>query len=435
MAPMSTTPTGPGPIHGRDVPGHDDLSRTQTVPPVEHTAPVPVGAGPSAAPTSPPARRSAPRRRWSDLAIASILSAVLASGGTYAAVRAADSQAGTDAPASQDVATGSTDVEARTVSFTGEQDWASIAETVTPSVVSIDVAGQAGQGSGSGVVWDTEGHIVTNAHVVAGAERLRVSLADGRSYQGSVIGSDPSSDLAVVKLSTVPEGLTPITVGDDGALAVGDPVMAVGNPLGLSGTVTTGIVSALDRPVTTQESGHDPSQGRPQEIVTNAIQTSAAINPGNSGGALVDATGALVGINSSIASIPSFGQSQAGSIGIGFAIPAVKVGLIADQLIETGTAQHAFLGVTLDDGQAEVDGAVLTGARVHQVEPGSPAEAAGLRSGDIIVAIDGETVPSSTALVGQVRERASGQEAVLDYVRDGERDQVTTTLAVRPDNR
>src|SRR5699024_11073041 len=164
--------------------------------------------------------------------------------------------------------------------------------------------------------WDTEGHVVTNAHVVGTAEQVQVVLSDGRRYAASVVGQDPSSDLAVLALENAPAELEPVAVGDDGALAVGDPVMAIGNPLGLSGTVTTGIVSALDRPVTTRATGTTPG-GDPvaTEVVTNAIQTSAAINPGNSGGALVNAAGELVGINSSIAALPAAGASQAGSIG------------------------------------------------------------------------------------------------------------------------
>ncbi len=389
----------------------------------------------SSAPSSaaPPAgRRTRRPRRWGDVAVASVLAAVLSSGGTYAAIRAADdgnAGSSTTVSAGEDGAADATDggaTEGTTVSLTGEQDWRSVAGAVSPSVVSIDVAGQLGSGTGSGVVWDTDGHVVTNAHVVEGAEQLRVVLNDGRSYAASVVGTDTSSDLAVVRLETVPDGLTPIGVGDDDALAVGDPVMAVGNPLGLSGTVTTGIVSALDRPVTT-------GGGQGERVVTNAIQTSAAINPGNSGGALVNGAGQLVGINSSIASLPSAGQSQAGSIGIGFAIPATKVRLIAGQLIGTGTAQHAFLGVGLLDGRVQVDGAVLTGAEVQAVEGGSPAEQVGLQPGDVIVGIDGESITSSDALIGQVRERGSGEEAVLEFVRDGERTEVTTTLATRAD--
>lgn len=386
---------------------------------------------PYAASSAPPRRQP---RRWGDIAVASVLAAALSSGGTYAAIRAADdgstpdsTVSSADAGPSTDATPVAADSSGNPASFTGETDWRSIADAVSPSVVSIDVAGRQGTGTGSGVVWDADGHIVTNAHVVEGASQLRVVLSDGRSFAGTVVGADPSSDLAVVRLDDVPEGLAPIAVGDDTVLSVGDPVMAVGNPLGLSGTVTTGIVSALDRPVTTVAGGGQ------ELVVTNAIQTSAAINPGNSGGALVSSTGELVGINSSIASLPSAGQSQAGSIGIGFAIPSTKVRLIADQLIESGTAVHAFLGVGLDDGQVEVDGAGLTGALVRTVERGSPADQAGLQPGDVIIGIDEEQVTSMLALIAQVRERASGEEAVIEYVRDGERAEVTTTLATRAD--
>lgn len=389
-----------------------------------------------------PAPTPQPRagRRWADIGIASILSALLATGGTYAVVTATDGDAGqTGSTAAQTTDAGGQTSDAvedgattgTPASFTTDAEWAAVAEAVGPSVVSIEVAGFSGSGSGSGVVWDAEGHVITNAHVVEGAQEVQVVLADGRRYEATVAGSDPSSDLAVLSLADAPDDLSPIAVGDDAALRVGDPVMAVGNPLGLSGTVTTGIVSALDRPVTTE--AVNAQTGIPEAVVTNAIQTSAAINPGNSGGALVNAAGELVGINSSIASIASPGQSQAGSIGIGFAIPAGKVRLIADQLIETGRAEHAFLGVGLADGSAEVDGAVRTGALVRQVEPGSPAAGAGLQDGDLITAIDGEHVTSSLALVGQIRERGTGEEAELEYVRDGELATVSVTLDTRPD--
>ncbi|MDO5740569.1 MAG: trypsin-like peptidase domain-containing protein [Ornithinimicrobium sp.] len=412
---MSTSPQGPEPTD--DALGH-----------AEHTAPIHPQTEATAAVPPHQGKRSGPRRRWGDIAVASVLAAALSSGGTYAAVRAADSEA----PAAAVSNSSNAAVQGSVVSLTGAQDWAAIASSVTPSVVSIDVAGQSGVGAGSGVIWDNQGHLVTNAHVVEGAQQLRVFLADGRSYSGKVVGTDVSTDLAVVKLDNVPANLTPITVGDDSALRVGDPVMAVGNPLGLSGTVTTGIVSALDRPVSTQ--GAATQQGSPaSQVVTNAIQTSAAINPGNSGGALVDGAGHLVGINSSIAALPTAGQSQPGSIGIGFAIPSNEVKLIADQLIAHGSAQHAFLGVGLKDGEATVDGATLTGAQVQQVEDNSPAKAAGLQAGDLIVGIDGEAVPSATALVGQVRERGAGKQATLSYVRDGQKAEATVTLATRPD--
>ncbi len=241
----------------------------------------------------------------------------------------------------------------------------------------------------------------------------------------------------MLSLVSPPEDLHPISVGDDENLAVGDPVMAIGNPLGLSGTVTTGIVSALDRPVTTEQAG---SQGiRPgamreaEPVVTNAIQTSAAINPGNSGGALVDSNGALIGINSSIATLGAMG-GQSGNIGIGFAIPVNEVTSIVSQLIEDGTAEHAFLGIGLVDATAERDGATLHAAGITQVEPDSPADHAGLAKGDAITEIDGERVNGSLALVAQVRQRAAGDEITLTYIRDGQEHELSVTLESRPDS-
>jgi putative serine protease PepD len=369
------------------------------------------------------------RARAVEIGAVGLLSALLASGGTYAVLQVSGEEPVV--------------VEAETAAVTGQptadnaslgtvEDWTGVAEQVSPSVVSIGVLTSSGTGSGSGVVWDGEGHVVTNAHVVAGAREVEVTLADGRTYQAEVVGADTATDLAVLSLENAPDDLTPIEVGDDDNLVVGAPVMAVGNPLGLSGTVTTGIVSALDRPVTTQAA----DEGRePTLVVTNAIQTSAPINPGNSGGALVDASGRLVGINSAIASLSGGQGGQGGNIGIGFAIPVGKAVTAAEQLIEDGSVRHAFLGVGLEDARAESEGAPLTAAGVSQVEPGSPAEEAGLEPGDAIVEIDGERVDSSLSLVAQVRERTTGDEVTITYVRDGARDEVTVTLDARPDDR
>ncbi|MGB5953421.1 MAG: trypsin-like peptidase domain-containing protein [Ornithinimicrobium sp.] len=372
--------------------------------------------------------RTGRRIRIVDLFAISALSAVLAAGGTYGLVASGDQEASVVEPGASQAAN---DAEATVTpaSITGDLDWTQVADQVSPSVVSIQVLTAQGGGEGSGVVWDSDGRIVTNAHVVDGGQEVRVTLSDGRSYPADIAGSDPATDLAVLQLTEVPDDLSPITVGDDQALTVGNPVMAIGNPLGLSGTVTTGIVSALDRPVSTAPASNDPNSG----AVTNAIQTSAAINPGNSGGALVDGAGQLVGINSAIASLPTGGGGQSGNIGIGFAIPMATANGIIDQLIETGTAEHAFLGVGLTSGEDSSDGAVLTGAEVTSVEPGSPAAGADLQPGDVIVSIDGERVPSSTALVAQVRERASGSNATIGYVRDGETAEATVTLDTRPD--
>lgn len=392
-----------------------------------------------------PRTKQPARRPFTDLLAVGFISAALATGGTYAAVRIGES-VGDEAPVVAEQ-TGSPDGQSTTAepvtdrsddgwdatsSFASQGDWAAVAAYVSPGVVSIAVMGRQGQGSGSGVVWDSDGHVVTNAHVVAGADLVEVTLADGRTYAGDVVGSDTASDLAVVRLQTVPDDLRPLAVGAADDLAVGDPVMAIGNPLGLSGTVTTGIVSALDRPVTTRAAGSAPG-APPVPVVTNAIQTSAAINPGNSGGALVDADGNLIGINTAIATLSQSRDGQGGSIGIGFAIPSEAVQRVADQLITTGSASHAFLGVGLSDGRAEVDGAVLSGAQVEQVEPGSPADDAGLQRGDLVTAVDGDQVSNGTALVGQVRERGADDTATLTIVRDGGLQEVPVTFATRPD--
>ncbi len=346
-----------------------------------------------------------------------VLAAVLAAGGTMALQRGLSS-----APATLDAAP-------RTVvqGNPAGPDWAATAEAVGSSVVSIMVKSRAESGEGSGVIYDRNGRVVTNNHVVGGAADggITVILADQRVYTASVVGTDPATDLAVLKLDDAPSDLTPIAMGDDTKLKVGDPVMAVGNPLGLSGTVTTGIVSALNRPVSTG-AGSGPSS---DQVVTNAIQTSAAINPGNSGGALVNGSGELVGINSAIASLGA-SSGTAGNIGIGFAIPSNEVRNVADQLISTGKAQHAYLGVRPVRSSTVVkDGTDRRlGASIDKVEPGTPAADAGLRAGDAVVAVDGEAVDSGLSLTAQIRERSVGAEVTLSVVRDGKRQDIRVTL-------
>jgi putative serine protease PepD len=278
--------------------------------------------------------------------------------------------------------------------------------------------------------------VLTNNHVVGAATgqgAISVTLADGRTYAASIVGTDPSTDLAVIKLASAPSDLTPISIGDSTVLKVGDPVMAVGNPLGLSGTVTTGIVSALNRPVSTSEASPSPDgQTSSDTVVTNAIQTSAAINPGNSGGALVNAKGELVGINSSIASLGASEGTQGGNIGIGFAIPVKEAQSIAAQLIKTGQAEHAFLGVSAKDTTVKDGSAQRAGAQVASVSDATPAAQAGIKTGDVIIAVNGQPVDSSTALVGQIRAMTAGDKATVTLIRDGARQDVQVTLAVKP---
>ncbi|MBK7822515.1 MAG: trypsin-like peptidase domain-containing protein [Tessaracoccus sp.] len=303
-------------------------------------------------------------------------------------------------------------------------NWTAVAAAASKAVVAIDVVGQSGASQGSGVVIDTAGHIVTNNHVVSGSGNAQLTVLLGNvSYTATVVGTDPSTDLAVIKLTNPPSDLATMNFGDAKALKVGDPVMAIGNPLGLADTVTTGIVSALNRPVTTQAvtGGRNMSQGS-DVVVTAAIQTNAAINPGNSGGALVNTAGELVGITSSIASLSS-GEGQAGNIGIGFAIGVDQVQYVAEQLIANGVAQHPQLGVTARDvGQTGQQGAV-----VASVVADTGAARAGLREGDLITAVDGQPVTSTESLVALVRAGRVGQAMELTLVRDGAEQKVTVT--------
>lgn len=382
----------------------------------------------------PPVRQRRTGRPLAQLSAVAVLAAVLSSGATVAALEVlSDDSSVSVSPASPTAAAEETPATSATPASLGTvEDWSGVADQVSPSVVSISAASSQGAGAGSGVVWDSEGRIVTNAHVVAGASEVAVTLADGRQYPAEVVGSDSTTDIAVLAISSAPNDLQPIDRGATDGLTVGAPVMAIGNPLGLSGTVTTGIVSALDRPVTTQSTETDPANGAGVPVVSNAIQTSAPINPGNSGGALVDSSGALIGVNTAIASLGGTG-SAAGSIGIGFAIPVETVTSVAEQLIENGQATHALLGVGLEDGQIEADGATVAAATVARVEPGSAAADAGIQVGDAIVSIDGDRVDGSLALIGQVRALTPGDQATVEVVRDGEQLSIEVTLQAQPD--
>lgn len=357
----------------------------------------------------------------------------LAGTATAAALVASLATAGLTGAFDADVVASPAAVEQRSIASTGTSvstvaspDWQGVADAVRASVVAIDVRTAQGSGQGSGVVVDEEGHVLTNHHVVGAAVDggLQVTLADGRVLQAELVGSDPTTDLAVIRLLDA-TGLEPAELGDSTGVVVGQPVMAVGNPLGLASTVTTGVVSALDRPVTT-------SDGTSEAVVTNAIQVDAAINPGNSGGPLFDAQGRVIGITSSIASMSNGAGGSTGSIGLGFAIPSNLAERVARELVADGTVEHAFLGVGLGDGTATVDTTTRRGAVVQQVTEGSPAADAGLAEGDVVVAIDGRAVEGAESLTGFVRAGAADQEVTLTVVRDGRASDVPVTLAVRP---
>ena len=312
-------------------------------------------------------------------------------------------------------------------------DWKVTAEAIKGSVVSIIVTdGQSG-GQGSGVVLDTKGNIVTNNHVVADvANGAQVTVIIGdNTYDATLVGTDPSTDLAVLKLVNPPSDLKPMAFADSSAVAVGDPVMAFGNPLGLADTATTGIVSAVNRPVTTTASGTQNQSTGTDTVVTSAIQTSAAINPGNSGGALVNANGELIGITSSGATLTNSALTQSGSIGLGFAIPSNLVKTITTQLIASGTAKHAFVGISTNDATARLNGETVMGASVESVSAGTPAATSGLQKGDVITAMDGISVASSESLVGLIRTMQPGEVVEFTIIRGGEEIKKQVTLGSR----
>jgi putative serine protease PepD len=289
---------------------------------------------------------------------------------------------------------------------------ADIAKRVIPSVVSIEASSKDGGATGTGFVIASNGYILTNNHVIAeavsGKGDIEVTLNSGQKYSAKVIGRDSSYDLAVLKIAVT--GLTALQFGDSDKVAVGDSVIAIGSPLGLSGTVTLGIISAKNRAVTAGETGSDNS-------FINALQTDAAINPGNSGGPLVDSTGSVIGVNSAIATLGTSLGSQSGSIGLGFAIPINQARKTADQLIKSGKATYPVLGVSIDMN-FEGDGALIS-KNAKAILPGGPAAKAGLKAGDIITEFDGRAIASAEELIVAIRAKNVGDKVELTYTRNG----------------
>jgi putative serine protease PepD len=305
---------------------------------------------------------------------------------------------------------GTTTVQSVSMDAGSGMTYTEIVNKVSPSVVTIvtDAA------EGSGVVYSKDGYIVTNNHVVDGAQAVEVRFSDGTTADASIVATDATQDLAVIQVSGV-DDLTPVTFADSGSVQVGDVAVAIGSPLGLEGTVTTGIVSALDRSMTVSgEQGGGMGQ-QSGSTLNGLIQTDAAINSGNSGGALVNGDGELIGINTAIATTDS------GSIGLGFSIPSNTVQDTVQQLIENGSVEQGYLGVSV----ADTDG---NGAMILSVKPDSPAAQAGLQEGDVITAIDGNAVTSASEVVAAVQGTSSGTEVVITYTRDQQEAETTATL-------
>lgn len=377
--------------------------------------PAPPAYGPpTPAAQQPPA--AGPRRRGgvAALVVATALVAGAAGGGVGAALAGSRDEA---SPSSTASTTTTGTQQTRTAVVLPDGSIERVAAAVLPSVVSISFSTAQGSGSGSGVVLTADGLILTNNHVVEAAASggsLTVTLQDGRSFDATIVGRDPSSDLAVIRAKDATD-LAPATLGSSADLVVGQTVVAIGSPLGLSGTVTSGIVSAKNRPVVTS------AEGSGEGSVLDAIQTDAAINPGNSGGALVDLDGRVVGINSAIATLSS-GAGQSGSIGLGFAIPIDQAKRIADEIIKTGSASRAQLGVNV--GDAADGGAVLEG-----VSPDGPAAKAGLQQGDVVTKVGDRVIDSADSLVAAIRSAVPGSTVTLTYERDGRTATATVTLS------
>ncbi|MEV7427101.1 MULTISPECIES: S1C family serine protease [unclassified Streptomyces] len=386
---------GGGPVWGAPVPGHE---------------PVP------------------PRKRTNGLVTAVVVAALVA-GGIGGGI-------GYWGAKSSDGSIGSTTVSAADTPKEVKRDAGTVAGVAAkslPSVVTIEAKGGNGEGgTGTGFIYDKEGHILTNNHVVASAANggdLTATFSDGKKYNAEVVGRAEGYDVAVVKLKNAPSGLTPLPLANSEKVAVGDTTIAIGAPFGLSNTVTTGIISAKNRPVASGDgSGSSNSY-------MSALQTDASINPGNSGGPLLDSRGAVIGINSAIQSAGSggIGQSQAGSIGLGFAIPINQAKNVAEQLIKTGKPVYPLIGATVTMSE-EGDGAVISpqgegGAAA--VSPDGPAAKAGLKAGDVITKFNDTPIDSGPTLIGQIWTHKPGDTVTLTYKRDGKESTAQVTLGKR----
>ena len=415
--PARRTPPGP------EASGAAATHRPPPLPP-HPGAPVPPDGPPEGSPAPPPP----PGRGRRAVAVLTAAGLVLASatGGALLAL-AIDDDGGTRPVASSLATPAVSDGDA------ADEPLSQAAAAVLPSVVSIQFESGSQSGSGSGIVISEDGQILTNNHVVAQAAdggSLRVTFSDGSTADAEIVGRDPATDLAVIKAQDV-SGLTPATLGSSADLQVGDTVLAIGSPLGLDGSVSAGIVSALNRAITLQgdqtQSPFGGRRGPADTAVIDAIQTDAAINPGNSGGALINAEGEVVGINTAIASLAQGASSEGGNIGVGFAIPIDAARDIAEQLIDDGSVQHAYLGVSIADADTG------SGALVGAVEDGQPAAEAGLREGDVITKVDDKDIANAAGLTAAVRSKAPGDQVQVTFTRDGDSQTVDVTLGELPE--
>ncbi|SHN33521.1 S1C family serine protease [Cryptosporangium aurantiacum] len=383
-------------------------------------APTPPGTPPPAGPT-PPGDGPARRGGFGPIMLVSIVVAVVAGllGGALGYVVAART-------AGSSFSLGDSSGETPELAERPPTSLAGIAKQLQPSVVTIVIRSASGNGNGSGFVISDEGYVLTNNHVAAPAAAggtLRVVFHDGTSVSASIVGRDPGSDIAVLKIQK--SDLKQVKFGDSDKIAIGDPTVAFGSPLGLADTVTSGIVSALDRPVRTGgDSG--ASQGDEDDAYLAAIQTDAAINPGNSGGPLVDGAGRVIGVNSAIAALPSRSGSSSGNIGIGFAIPINQAKRIAEEIIATGKARTTIIGAEVNLADETSGGAPLT-----KVVAGGPAEKAGLKAGDIVTKFVNRPIEDGVALIALIRKQDPNTKVGITYRRGGKTVTTTVTLGQR----
>lgn len=419
--------------------GVNDAEDTTPLPPPPGTPPTPPTWRPPA-PTSPYATQPAPayapppsplvresRRRRSVFAAGVIAASLLVGGGAgiggAAAYSAWQDEPGTGGPGSSSPVSTSKVVDTPDAAA-ADGSVEAVANKVLPSVVKIEVTGQQGSGSGSGIILSSDGRILTNNHVVELAGdggTLRVTFNDGSHADAEILGTDPLTDTALIQAQDV-SGLTPVDLGKSSDLAVGQGVVAIGSPLGLEATVTSGIVSALDRPVNVGSDGQGNATTYP------AIQTDAAINPGNSGGALVDLNGNLVGINASIATAGQSLGGESGNIGVGFAIPIDEVLPIVDQMAKGETPTHARLGVQVAPASQDGGATVTDGAQIAEVNAGSTAANAGIAEGDVITKVDDHLIADADSLVATIRSYRPGDEVTVTYTRGGEEKTAQLTL-------
>jgi len=385
------------------------------LPPAHQTPPS--AWGPQTVPVAQQSRRDRPPG-WVWPVVAGLALVVGLLGGVLGAVLAG----GEDSPGIVSDGLEGVDTRERAPLTSGNRSVVAVADQLLPSTVQVlaEFEGTAGGATGSGFVLDRQGHVITNNHVVQEADEndgpIELVDQDGNTFEAEVVGRSPVYDLAVL-YSRDARGLPPAALGASRRLAVGEDVVAFGSPLGLSSTVTSGIVSALNRPVTTGDSSNDTSY-------INAVQTDAAINPGNSGGPLVNLEGQVVGVNSAIATTGGGLGGRSGNIGVGFAIPIEQVRVTADQILRTGEARYPVIGAQVQTGgPAETDG-----ARIDEVMADTPAEQSGLEKGDVITAVDGERVNDGIALIVAIRSHQPGETIDLTLTRDGEEETVSVTL-------